>query len=437
MRTLDHEIFRTLATAMKESTAIRLRQRRLWAPTADGVASLARSARQLARISASRISRAEVADCLEKYRCATAIEHACKLIRGDLLVEMIDKHGLRAIDVARATGERPGDLSQMYAVAKTFPRAGRPADVVYNHLLLATRMTRKFPALEMSAGDALDEISRIGLTQHRDVTRHFSRLETRTTHRTKRLSGIAQPLQQNRRIYDGQFQELLPDFADGSIKVFGIDPPYIYGDETYRARSARTRACDSDDAVSAMTIVLDLLRDWQPKLAPGGVVLLWQPWQPLLLEISQAIQKYQWSVLGPIIWDKGRRQPGNFVSPYSVQGELLWVLHRPGDKLENHDGSLREMILRVPPISYPGRAHTQVHAYEKPIELCELLIRKHSQPNDLVFDACGCTGSLSVAAINCGRTFIYAESHADNFRLGAARIAAAMGQGTVIASRAI
>lgn len=45
--------------------------------------------------------------------------------------------------------------------ARTFPRAIRPADVVYNHLLLATRMVRKFPGLRMTPGAALEE-SRCG-----------------------------------------------------------------------------------------------------------------------------------------------------------------------------------------------------------------------------------------------------------------------------------
>jgi DNA modification methylase len=193
----------------------------------------------------------------------------------------------------------------------------------------------------------------------------------------------------------------------------------VYGDDTYGSRSARSLACDSDDAKSAIGLVVDLLRDWQPKLAVGGVVLLWQPWQPLLTQIADAITTYRWSVVGPVVWDKGRPQPGNFVSPYSVQGELLWVLHRPGDSLVNHDGGSRQM-----PVSAPNLAHTQAHAYEKPLPLCEMLVRKHSRTGDLVFDACGCTGAMSLAAINCGRQWVYAESNGENFGVGAARIAA-------------
>lgn len=398
---------------------------RTWAPTAEAVSALARSARQLARVSASRIAAPEAAAVLAKYRYATAVERACKLVRGDLLAVLIEQHGVRAIDIARETGERPGDISEMYAVGRTFPRESRPADATYNHLLLATRMVRKFPKLKLSADQALAEIRRAGLTQHRDVTRHFAGLErAATTHAVRQLPDLRSRGRPINRPHHCRFQELLPAFHDLAIQILSIDPPYVFGDQTYSSRSARSMSCDSDDAATAISVVIDLLRDWQPKLAAGGVVLLWQPWQVLLPQIGDAIATYRWAVVGPVIWDKGRPQPGNFASPYSVQGEFLWVLHRPADTLINHDGSSREMILRVPPVSSPSMSHAQAHAFEKPVELCEILVRKHSQPGDLVFDACGCTGAMSLAAMNCGRRWVYAESNAENFAIGSTRIAA-------------
>ena len=402
----------------------RQRRRRVWAPDTDRVKTLSRSARQLARVSASRISSPETARLLEKYRIVSALERACKLIRGDLLAVLIDGHGLRAIDIARQTGERPGDISEMYAVARTFPREQRPAEVAYNHLLLATRMVQKFPLLKMSPSTALAEIRRAGLTQHRDVTRHFSMLARAATANTIRhLPDLRAAERLIDRAHHCRFETLLPAFSDRAIQILSIDPPYVYGDQTYGSRSARSLTCDGDDAESAVGLGIDLVRDWQPKLAPGGVVLLWQPWQPLSLKICEAVAMYEWGVIGPVVWDKGRTQPGNFFSPYSPQGEMLWILHRNGDTLLNHDGSSREMILRVPPVSWPALAHAQLHAYQKPLDLCEMLIRKHSRPGDLVFDACGCTGGMSVAAINCGRRWVYAESNQENFNIGKRQIA--------------
>jgi DNA modification methylase len=399
--------------------------------TSIGVTHLGRSAQHLARNSATRIAAPAAAACFAKYEYVTRIERAAKLIRGDVLVELIDRHGLRAIDIARRTGERPADLSEMYAVAKTFPPESRPVDAVYNHLLLATRVARKFPELALSPADACAEIGRVGLTQHRDVTRHFDRIARDIAVRSERRRLPAPGGTADRPFnlaFHCRFQELLPRFPDGSIQVLSIDPPYVFGgraSRTYRSGSARSRVCDADrDSHQAISVTLDVLRDWQPKLAKGGVLLLWQPWQSLLRPIEDAIERYEWEMVGPVIWDKGRTQPGRFDSPYSSQGEMLWVLHRAGDQLTNHNRSRRDMILRFPPLSFPGRGHRQIHGYEKPVALCEHLLRKHSGPGDVAFDSCGCTGSMSVAAIRLRRKWVYAESNAENFRVGVSRITA-------------
>ena len=70
----------------------------------------------------------------------------------------------------------------MLATARTFPRGARPAGVLYNSFLLATRMIRKFPELRMPPEFALAEILRMGFTQHRHVSAFLA---------TRALSGDA------------------------------------------------------------------------------------------------------------------------------------------------------------------------------------------------------------------------------------------------------
>ncbi len=143
-------------------------------------------------------------------------------------------------------------------------------------------------------------------------------------------------------------------------------------------------------------------------------------------EIAEAIKLFEWQAWGPIVWNKGRPQPGNFASPYAVQGEMLWLLYRPGEAPINHEGNARDSILRFTPVSVPATAGWQTHAFEKPAELMRHLVRKHTSPGNLVFDACGCTGVLSEVAIELKRHSIYAESHAANYQIGSERISAAL-----------
>ena len=98
------------------------------------------------------------------------------------------------------------------------------------------------------------------------------------------------------------------------------------------------------------------------------------------------------------------------------------MLKRPGDRLLNHNNRPRGDILRFPPVSIPSLAGTQEHAFEKPVELCRFLVEKHSHERELIFDCCGCTGSMSVAAVQTNRQWVYAESNLLNYRAGLARI---------------
>jgi DNA modification methylase len=275
--------------------------------------------------------------------------------------------------------------------------------------------------------DAADEIVRHGLSQHRDVTRRFAGL-SRIRH--SKDQPMALPSGDDRlcnRPHLSRFQDLLAQFHDRSISLLNFDPPYVYANvRMYRGRASTTTRSDADTPDAATGLILDLLRDWQPKLALGGVVLLWQPWQCLSQSVLAAIHRYSWSLVGPVVWDKTRGQPGRFGSPYTTHGEMIWVLHRPGDRLTDHCGGSREMILRHPPVSFPGRSRSQLHGFEKPVELCEQFVRKHSRPGDMVFDACGCTGTMTVAAINCGRRWVYAESCRPNYEIGVSRISRAL-----------
>ncbi len=70
-------------------------------------------------------------------RALIALERACKLRQGDVLIELIDRHGMRAIDIARVTGRRPNDLSRLYNTAKMFPPSVRRPEVPYNGYFLS------------------------------------------------------------------------------------------------------------------------------------------------------------------------------------------------------------------------------------------------------------------------------------------------------------
>lgn len=409
----------------------RRRKPRVWATSPNAIQLLGDNARRMANNAAARLSDRIVAKGIGRLKGLLQQERSCKLSQGDLLVELIDRRGLRPIDIARQTRQRPNDLSQMYHTCRLFPRSQRRRNVPYNAYFMAMRVVRKFDTLPLTPDHVLAEILRQKFTQHRHVTAFFSaKMRAWESGRAPAMATIGSSGQLFNRAYHVRFQSLRNVFPDGSIKVLHIDPPYIYPHRTdgrYAGGSASQRGCDNDTAAESIALVTDLLRDWQPKLAAGGVLLLWQAAGPLVRPVSDLIEQHRWAVERVVIWDKGRPQAGDFASPYAPQSEWLWVLKRPGERLMNHDNSPRGDILRFTPVSVPHLAGSQRHAFEKPVELCQFLIGKHSNPGELIFDACGCTASMSIAAIQSGRQWVYAESHLANYRLGVERVSHCVG----------
>ena len=60
-------------------------------------------------------------------------------------------------------------------------------------------------------------------------------------------------------------------------------------------------------------------------------------------------------------------------------------------------------------LTFPTVIHT-VHPTQKPVELCEYLIRTYTSEGEVVADLCAGSGTTAVAALNTGRRFLCFET---------------------------
>ena len=51
-----------------------------------------------------------------------------------------------------------------------------------------------------------------------------------------------------------------------------------------------------------------------------------------------------------------------------------------------------------------------VHPTQKPLELCEYLIKTYTRPGEIVADICAGSATTAVAAVNTGRRFVCFET---------------------------
>jgi len=65
---------------------------------------------------------------------------------------------------------------------------------------------------------------------------------------------------------------------------------------------------------------------------------------------------------------------------------------------------------------------TKLHPTQKPVALCEYLIRTYSDKGDVVLDNCMGSGSVGIACKNSGRKFIGIEKHPHYFNVASQRL---------------
>lgn len=72
--------------------------------------------------------------------------------------------------------------------------------------------------------------------------------------------------------------------------------------------------------------------------------------------------------------------------------------------------------------SVPNAGGNKLHPTQKPVPLCEYLIKTYTQENDLVLDNCFGSGSTLVAAKNLNRQFIGIEKDEEYYKIACNRI---------------
>jgi site-specific DNA-methyltransferase (adenine-specific) len=79
-------------------------------------------------------------------------------------------------------------------------------------------------------------------------------------------------------------------------------------------------------------------------------------------------------------------------------------------------------ILYYPVIQHPD------HPTQKPVELCEYLIKTYTDPGETVLDITAGSGTTAVAAVNLDRDWVAFEKESDYYHIAARRIGEAMEQ---------
>lgn len=244
------------------------------------------------------------------------------------------------------------------------------------------------------------------------------------------------------RLICGDCMELLPEIQDGSVDMVLCDMPYGSTKNTWDQK-----------------LPLDKLWEQYSRIVKEhGAICLFADGMFLadLMKSNRKMWRYN------LIWDKViptgflnanrmplrrteeiavfyRKQP--LYHPQKVPGKPNHskgraIGNRAGQRFQNRDYGDYAVVdnskclgaWKHPTslISIPKpHASKCLHPTEKPVALCEWLIRTYTDPGETVLDNCMGSGSTGVACIRTGRNFIGMEKNPEDFAAAEKRIAQA------------
>lgn len=168
-------------------------------------------------------------------------------------------------------------------------------------------------------------------------------------------------------------------------------------------------------------------------LKPDGAALFFAqcPYDKLLGASNLPMLRYEW------VWCKSRAtgflnanraplkktenilvfyQKRGVYNPQFEQGKPYKRIVSHSDTSENYGAHERTATESPDGRRYPCNvltfqtvAHT-MHPTQKPVDLCEYLIRTYTDPGEVVVDICAGSGTTAVAAVNTGRRYICFET---------------------------
>lgn len=232
-------------------------------------------------------------------------------------------------------------------------------------------------------------------------------------------------------LWNGDCLELMKDIPDKSVDMIFTDLPY------------GTTQCRWDTIIPFEP----LWEQYNRVIKDNGAIVLFatEPFASKLRMSNIKNYKYDW------IWDKvkgtgflnAKRQPMRnhelvcvfykkqcLYNPQMTHGHKLKKSYRSKDLQTEVYGEMKNDYMYESTDRYPrsiqvfstDTQNSSLHPTQKPVALCEYLIKTYTNEGELVFDSCIGSGSIGVAAQNSHRRFLGIEKDKNYFEIEKERI---------------
>ncbi len=198
----------------------------------------------------------------------------------------------------------------------------------------------------------------------------------------------------------GDCLEKMADIKDESVDMILTDPPYLINYKTNYRKDKSHDFCSPIDNDDNPELIKSYIKECSRILKNDTAMYMFCSFDKVDF-FKQELDKY-FKIKNIIIWVKNNWTAGDLYAQFGKQYEMIFLVNKGRKKF---NGKRLTDVWNFNRIS----GSKQLHQNEKPIDLCEQAILKHSNENDIIFDGFAGSGTTGLAARNLNRQFILIE----------------------------
>lgn len=212
--------------------------------------------------------------------------------------------------------------------------------------------------------------------------------------------------------------------ADESIDLIVTDPPYLISYKTNYRNDKSHDFCYEILNDDNQQLIKDYIKECFRILKNDSAMYMFCSSKTIDF-FKQELEGCGFKIKNIIVWVKNNWTAGDLTGQFGQQYEFLLLVNK-GRKIFN--GKRLTDVWSFDRVA----GKKQLHQNQKPIELIEQCILKHSSEGDVVFDGFMGSGTTAVAAVNINRHYIGFELDTKYFNIMCQRLDEVEGKEGVI-----
>jgi len=207
---------------------------------------------------------------------------------------------------------------------------------------------------------------------------------------------------------------IMRSIENESIDLIVTDPPYLIKYKTNRRKNKQHDFCSEILNDDNYNLITEYIKECFRILKRNSAMYIFCNCDRVDF-FKQELEKTGFKIKNMIIWVKNNWTAGDLKAQFGKQYEIIFLVNK-GRCLFN--GKRITDVWNFNRIA----GNKQLHQNQKPVDLLEQCILKHSKENDIVFDGFMGSGSTGIACINTNRNFIGIELDENYFNIAKNRI---------------